>query len=85
MKISNDIRKKDLYRERYFELTQEPIPLLTDDLELQIKIEDCVIRAYLRGYEDAKRSLNHKVAQLKYHNKVQRERIIGLEQLLKIK
>ena len=85
MKIKNDIRKNELYRERYFELTQEPIPLLTDNLELQIKFEECIIRAYLQGYEKAKRGLNYKISQLKYRNKIQRERIRGLELLTKKK
>ena len=85
MTIKNDTRKNEEYRIRYFELTQEPIPLFTEDLELQDKIEQCVIRSYLRGYELAKKRQGYRIAQLKYHGKVQRERIKGLEKLLKEK
>ena len=73
------------YQEIYQQICGDPIPTLSDDLEMQVKIEQLAINFYLLGYKKARRESQIQMSQLRYQRKVLRERIKGLEKMLEDK
>lgn len=82
MKITNDVKKNDEYQKLYFENGGMPIPCLSDSLELQAKMEQLIFFSFASGYKSADRKNKIQISQLKYRNKIQKERIKGLEAML---
>lgn len=82
-KVIKDKMRESERRAIYKELSGTTIPSLTDELEMQVKIEDLAITWYLLGYKQAEKKMNQKVAYLKYQREVKQERINELEEMLK--
>ena len=81
--IGRNVKADTRCRAMYSELDSTPIPMLTDNLELQVEIEQLVINYFVRGYKKAEKKYQHKISELNHQKKVYLERIKGLEAMLK--
>ena len=80
--IGKNRKLDDKCRELYEEVDNSPIPIITDNLEFQTKIEQLAINFFVRGFKKSSYLYNRKIAALKYQRKVYQERIRGLEAML---
>lgn len=78
-----DASKNEEYQAIYNEICGEPIDILTEDLDFQVKIEQLAINNYLLGYKKASKEYQYDNAQLRHRCKVLSERVKGLEAILK--
>lgn len=80
-----DASKNEEYQAIYNEICGEPIPTLSDNLEMQVRIEQLAINYYLLGYKKAQREYQPQISQLCFQRKVLNERLRGLEKMLEDK
>lgn len=81
--IGKNVKLNGKCREVYAEIDNSPIPILTDNLELQMKIEQLAINSFVRGFKKASRIYGTQIRDLKHQRKVYQQRVKGLEAIIK--
>lgn len=82
-KIGKNVKKNEKCFDMYRDLDNTPIPIFTEDLKLQMKIEQFAVNCFVRGYKKAESKGARKISSLTHQNKINLERIKGLEAMVK--
>lgn len=81
--LKKKLKQNNRYQDFYFDNGGSCIPMFTDNLAEQQKIESFIFNAFHEGYHKAWSANNIRINHMKYKIKVQYERIRGLEAMLK--